>query len=66
MKLSIQINPDHYPLIIITAFVIGVIIAMALGFTPGYGSHGGGSRHGGQGYQPPALVYTVPDWSLFE
>lgn len=34
-----KIKAENYPVILITAFVIGIILAMALGFRPGYGSH---------------------------
>jgi hypothetical protein len=34
-----KIKAENYPVILIAAFFIGMIIAMALGFRPDYGSH---------------------------
>ncbi|MDX9993028.1 MAG: hypothetical protein RBS68_13395 [Anaerolineales bacterium] len=33
-----KIDPYNFPIIIIVAFVLGVILAMILGFRPRYGS----------------------------
>ena len=33
-----KIDPYHYPIILIAAFVLGIILAMALGFRPQHGS----------------------------
>ena len=38
MKLNLKIDPYNYPLIIILAFVIGFVVAIALGFGPQHGS----------------------------
>lgn len=32
-----KIDPYHYPLILIAAFVLGVVLAMLLGFRPEHG-----------------------------
>lgn len=55
MKMNWKVNPYHFPIIIITAFVIGIVVAMALGFRPP--SHG--SRGRGHGYEAPTLVQSV-------
>ena len=34
MKLNIKIDPYNYPIILIAAFVIGFVVAIALGFGP--------------------------------
>lgn len=34
-----KVKPEYYPVILIAAFFAGLIIAMALGFRPAYGSH---------------------------
>ena len=59
MKINWKIDPYHFPVIIIAAFVIGMVLAMALGFRPSYGS-----RKGGHGYEAPALVQSVPAWDF--
>ena len=38
MKINLKIDPYNYPLIIILAFVIGFVVAIALGFGPEHGS----------------------------
>jgi hypothetical protein len=38
LKLNLKIDPYNYPLIIILAFVIGFVVAIALGFGPEHGS----------------------------
>lgn len=59
MKFNWKIDPYNFPIIIITAFVIGFVLAMALGFRPSYGSH-----KGGHGCEAPAVVQSVPAWDL--
>lgn len=58
MRINLKIDPYHFPIIIITAFVIGLVLAMVLGFQPSYGSH----RRERGGYVTPALVQQVPSW----
>ena len=58
IKIAMKIDPDNYPIIIITAFVIGMILAMALGFRPEHGSSGSNT----QGQLPPFLVLTSALW----
>jgi hypothetical protein len=36
--ISMKIDPYYYPVIIIAAFAIGMLIALALGFRPEHGS----------------------------
>jgi hypothetical protein len=55
MKLEWKIDPYSYPLVLIVAFVIGFILAMALGFRPEHGERQ--ERHGGA--LPPAIVQTL-------
>ena len=50
-----KIDPDNYPVIIIAAFVIGMILAMAFGFRPEHGLQRPWTRH-----LPPSLVLTSP------
>ena len=50
-----KIDPDNFPVIIIAAFVFGMILAMALGFRPKYGSMDE-DRHG---YSSPGMVQIV-------
>jgi hypothetical protein len=50
-----KIDPYNYPLIIIAAFVIGMILAMVLGFRPQHGS----SQRNGHGLIQPAIVQAV-------
>lgn len=38
MKINLKIDPYNYPIIIILAFVIGFVVALALGFGPQHGS----------------------------
>jgi uncharacterized integral membrane protein len=57
MKLHIKIDPYHFPLILIIAFVIGMLLAMALGLRPDYGSH---RRERGQAL--PAIVQQALAW----
>ena len=38
MKINLKIDPYNYPTIIILAFVIGFVVAIALGFGPQHGS----------------------------
>ena len=61
MKINIKIDAYNFPVLIIAAFVIGLMLAMALGFRPSYGSH---KREQG-GYVTPALVQSVPAWDAF-
>ncbi|MBN2548873.1 MAG: hypothetical protein JXB15_06935 [Anaerolineales bacterium] len=60
MKINFKIDPYNYPIIIIVAFVIGLVLAMALGFRPSSGSHN--REHG---YVTPALVQSVTAWDVF-
>jgi len=53
-----KINPSNFPLIIITAFLAGVILALALGFRPGHGSN----ERRGPGRQPSAVIWCVDAW----
>ena len=54
-----KIDPYNYPLIIITAFVIGMILAMVFGFRP---QHGSSERNGhGQFFQ--AQIQVVEPWT---
>lgn len=61
MKIDLKVDPYNFPVLIIAAFVIGLMLAMVLGFRPSYGSHKG--EHGG--YVAPALVQSIPAWELF-
>lgn len=56
MKIRTKIDPYIYPLIIIGAFVVGFIIAIALGFSP---EHSSGKREP-RSENVPSLVQTVP------
>ena len=38
MKINLKIDPYNYPIIIILAFVVGFVVAIALGFGPEHGS----------------------------
>ena len=56
MKINIKIDPYNYPIIIIGAFVIGLVLAIALGFGPQHGS-------GEQGHQfvlLPVMLQSLP------
>jgi hypothetical protein len=53
-----KINPNNYPVIIIAAFVIGLLVALILGFRPSHGN-GGARRHG---TIPHPIVQTVEGW----
>lgn len=55
MKMNWKVNPYRFPIIIITAFVIGIVVALAFGFRPP--SHK--SRDRGHGFEAPALVQSV-------
>lgn len=37
MKINLKIDPYNYPIILILAFVIGFVVAIALGFGPQHG-----------------------------
>ena len=50
-----KIDPYNYPLIIITAFVIGLVLALALGFRPEHGA----THSNGHGYALPPQVWTI-------
>ncbi|GAB1471643.1 hypothetical protein MASR2M66_25210 [Chloroflexota bacterium] len=52
-----KIDPYNFPMIIIMAFVIGLILAMALGFRPVHGS----STGKGHSSQPVLMqVFEMP------
>lgn len=53
-RLKMKIDPYNYPIIIILAFVMGFILAMAFGFHPEHGSRGSDPL-----YAAPALIQTV-------
>ena len=53
-----KIDPYNYPLIIITAFVVGMILAMVFGFRPEHGS----TNSNGHGHLLPAQTLTVQLW----
>jgi hypothetical protein len=55
MKTTLKIDPYHFPIIIIAAFVIGLTLAIALGFGPQHGNH----EQKEQGDRMPAFVQTV-------
>jgi hypothetical protein len=57
-----KINPNNYPVIIIAAFVIGLLLAFILGFRPGHGT-GGARKHGSI---PPPIVQTVEAWEAVD
>ena len=61
MKLNINIDPYQYPIIIIAAFVIGFILAIALGFIPQHGSRYREHKNSIN----PAIVQTIStkDWN---
>ena len=60
MRITFKIDPSIYPIIIITAFLIGFGLAFALGFRPQHGSHERKSW-----MDPvPAMVQTVPAMDL--
>jgi hypothetical protein len=52
--LYMKIDPYDYPIILILAFVIGFVLAMALGFRPEYGSGGSGLD-----LTPPVLLQMI-------
>ena len=54
--IKVKVNPYHYPWIIITLFVIGFLLAVALGFSPGHEKRGGK----GHGFSMPAIVQQIP------
>lgn len=58
MKINYKIDPYQFPIIIIVAFVIGFILAIALGFTPQHGSRNREHR----GFDRPAVVQTISGW----
>lgn len=60
MRIAIKIDPYYYPIIIVLAFVVGFVLAIALGFQP---QHGDGGRHG-QSATVPALTQTIPAWQM--
>jgi len=55
-----KIDPYKYPVVIISAFVIGMLIAFALGFRPQHGS----TDLSGHGQIPAPLVQFVQMWEL--
>ena len=56
MKLNFKIDPYHYPIILIAAFAIGFVVAIALGFGP---QHGPGEM-GQQIIFLPMLFQSLP------
>jgi hypothetical protein len=56
-----NIDPYHYFIIIILAFVIGLPLALALGFSPRHGKREG-EKHS---YARPALVQAVPALEIY-
>ena len=61
MKLKMKIDPNRYPLIIIAAFVLGIVLAIVLGFRPQHGTH----ERGASWESLPALVQTIPANQLY-
>ncbi|MBN1666644.1 MAG: hypothetical protein JW862_06135 [Anaerolineales bacterium] len=60
MRINIKIDPYYYPIIIILAFVIGFMLAIALGFQPQHGE-----REQQRQYSAvPAIVQTIPAWQM--
>ena len=55
MKTELKVDPYHYPVIIIVAFVIGFILAIAVGFRPEHGNR----DMEGQGFAYPAVFQTM-------
>ena len=55
-----KIDPYKYPVIIISAFVVGMLIAFAFGFRPKHGA----TDLSGHGQLPAALVHIVPLWEF--
>jgi len=55
-----KIDPYKYPVVIISAFVIGMLLAFAFGFRPKHGS----SDLSEHGQVPAALVQIVPTWEF--
>lgn len=56
MRIERKIDPYNYPIIIIAAFVLGLTLAIALGFRP---EHGGGEREN-HGAGRPAVIWMMP------
>ncbi|OQY27631.1 MAG: hypothetical protein B6243_12810 [Anaerolineaceae bacterium 4572_5.2] len=56
-----KIKPSLYPVIIIVAFVLFLIIGLLLGFTP---TRGGGHGGGDSSLLAPAIVQTIHAWEL--
>lgn len=56
MKINLKIDPYNYPIIIILAFVIGFVVAIALGFGPQHGSR----EMEGQIIFLPTLLHSLP------
>jgi len=59
MKTNIRIDPYNFPLIIVAAFVIGLILAFMLGFRPQHGSSHGRERPALE--TAPLLVRIIPE-----
>ncbi|MFH2037857.1 MAG: hypothetical protein ABIJ65_00310 [Chloroflexota bacterium] len=55
-----KIDPYKYPVVIISAFVIGMLIAFAFGFRPQHGS----TDRSGQGQFPPVMVQNTLFWEF--
>jgi len=64
MKTSIRIDPYSFPLIIVAAFVMGLILAFMLGFRPQHGSSHGRERPALEA--APALVQTVQEGIFYD
>jgi hypothetical protein len=56
-----KIDPYHYPITIILAFVIGLTLALALGFTHRHGKREG-EKHS---FAKPALGQAVPALDIY-
>jgi hypothetical protein len=56
MRIERKIDPYNYPLIIIAAFVLGMTLAIALGFRPQHG----GSEKENHGADRPAVIWMMP------
>lgn len=55
-----KIDPYYYPVIIVAAFVIGIILAMVLGFRPQHGAN----ETLGRVFLTPALAQALEPWTV--